>query len=214
MEEKMIDLPDFDEWYKNYTPAKTEYNAAFDSESGKVLSVGPNHSVNKKTFKNIINISSDVAEDIISGKIRMNKCFVDPAMGELEIVEVKDLYSIDDVLHRIIEKKWSEVEKPDIHLVYDRNKQLLTIKLSEEFGGTHKLDKKFYPLTKRKIFWDGETEMNFSITDYNDPHIIHDIVKIKMSDLDGKTVAVNLECPTKFSVYTKRLFKNYVIEVV
>ena len=213
MEEKLV-LPDFDEWLANYEPQETKYNVAFDSDSGKVLTVGPDHAVNNNSHKNIISIDKNVAEDIISGKIRMSKCFVDPAMGELEIVEVKDLYSIDDVLHRIIEKKWSEVEKPDIFLIYDRAKGLLTIKLSEEFGGTHKLDKKFYPLTKRKIFWDGQTEMNFSVTDYNDPHIIHKTVSIKISELNGQSVAIALDCPEKFSIYTKRLFKNYVIEVI
>ena len=213
MEEKLV-LPDFDEWLANYKPTEPKYNVAFDSDSGRVLSVGPDHAVNDKTHKNIITVNSDIAEDIISGKIRMSKCFVDPAMGELEIVEVKDLYSIDDVLHRIIEKKWSEVEKPDVYLVYDRNKQILTVKLSEEFGGTHKLDKKFYPLTKRKIFWDGQTEMTFSVTDYNDPHIIYEIVSVKVSELDGQSFAVNIDCPEKFSIYTKRLFKSYVIEVI
>jgi len=213
MEEKVV-LPDFDEWLANYQPSETKYNVAFDNETGKVLTVGPDHTVNSKTYKNIISISNNVAEDIISGKIRMSKCFVDPAMGELEIVEVRDLYSIDDILHRIVEKRWSEIEKPDIYLMYDKSKSLLNIKLSEEFGGTYRLDKKFHPITKRKIFWDGETKLNFIVTDYNDPHIIHTVVEVKISDLNGQTVVLDVECPEKFSIYTKRLFKNYVIEVL
>jgi len=213
MEEK-ITLPDFDEWLENYKPREIKYNAAFNADTGKILTVGPDHTVTNKAYKNIINVSNEVAEDIISGKIRMSKCFVDAALGELEITEVKDLYSIDDVLHRIIEKKWSEVEKPDIFLTYNKSKGLLTVSLSEEFGGTHKLDKKFHPITKRKIFWDGQTELNFSITDYNDPHIVHKNVGVTISELNGKAVAISVDCPEKFSVYTKRLFKNYVIEVV
>ena len=90
----------------------------------------------------------------------------------------------------------------------------LTIKLTEELGGTYKLDAKFHPITKRKIFWDGETVMQFLVTDYNDPHIIHQTVELKISELTGKTKAFNIECPSKFSIYTRRLFKNYVIEVI
>ena len=213
MEEKLV-LPDFDEWLANYKPPVLTYNAAFEVDTGRVISVGPDYVVNKNTHANLIPIPSDVAEDIISGNIRMSKCFVDPAMGELEIVEVMDLFKIDDVLHRIIEKKWSEVEKPEVYLSYDASKSLLTIKLTEELGGTYKLDTKFHPITKRKIFWDGETVMQFLVTDYNDPHIIHQTVELKISELTEKTKAFNIECPSKFSIYTRRLFKNYVIEVI
>ena len=213
MEEKLV-LPDFDEWLANYKPPVLTYNAAFEVDTGRVISVGPDYVVNKNTHANLIPIPSDVAEDIISGNIRMSKCFVDPAMGELEIVEVMDLFKIDDVLHRIIEKKWSEVEKPEVYLSYDSSKSLLTIKLTEELGGTYKLDAKFHPITKRKIFWDGETVMQFLVTDYNDPHIIHQTVELKISELTEKTKAFNIECPSKFSIYTRRLFKNYVIEVI
>ena len=92
MAEKQIELPDFDEWVKNYEHKPVVYNAAFDSESGRVLSVGPDHTVNEKQYENIITLESDVAEKIISGEISMSKCFIDPDQGELEIVERRDLY--------------------------------------------------------------------------------------------------------------------------
>jgi hypothetical protein len=56
--------------------------------------------------------------------------------------------------------------------------------------------------------------MNFLITDYNDPNVLYKPFTIKISDLVGKKfVLKNLELPTKFSVYTRRLFKNYVLEI-
>jgi len=212
MEEKLI-LPDFDEWLKNYEPAPVVYNAAFDPQSGKITSIGPDHTINKDKYENIIEVESDLAEKIINGEIRMSKCFVDPHEGKLEIVEVKDLYKIDDVLHRIIVKEYSEVKKPDIHLTHFSESNTLAIELSEEYGGTFIQDKEFQPVTKRKMFWDGHTELEFSITDYNDPNIIRDNFSIKVSDLVGKKVELlDLDIPKYFSVYTRRLFKNYMIE--
>lgn len=210
MEEK-LELPDFDEWVKNYKPAEIKYVAAFDVDTGRILSVGPDYAINQDGFKNIIDIDAQVAEKIISGEIRINNCFVDPTMGELEIVEVKNLTTIDDVMHRVVEKQWSEVEKPEIYLTYHNNK--LKIELSEEFGGTYKLDQKHHPLAKRKIFWDGDTVMSFLITDYNDPHKIHNIVEIKIADVIENFKEIETNAPKKFSIFTKRLFKNYVLEI-
>jgi hypothetical protein len=63
------------------------------------------------------------------------------------------------------------------------------------------------------MFWDGHTELEFTITDYNDPNIVRDNFTIKVSDIDGKRVELdNLDIPKYFSVYTRRLFKNYMIE--
>ena len=213
MEEKRIELPDFDEWIKNYQPPVVKYLAAFDIDTGKVLAVGPDHGLPKDKYPNTISIPNETAENIISGEIRLDKCFVDPTMGELEITEVKDLHTIDDILHRIIDKKWTEIEKPDVYLTYDKSQKKLIIELSEEFGGSYKLDEKFKPIAKRKIFWDGNTKLNFLITDYNDPHVIHDIIEIQMSDLGEQPLELkDLDFPKKYSIYTRRLFKNYVME--
>ena len=209
MEEK-LKLPDFDEWIKNYKPEPVVYCAAFNSETGGLTAVGPKHSVNEKTHEHIIELDSDIAEKIITGEINMSKCFVDPHEGKLEIVEVKSLYKIDDMLHRIIVKEWSDIKKPDIHLTHYSKDNKLVVQLSEEYGGTFKQEGE---VTKRKMFWDGETVMNFTITDYNDPNVITDNFEVKINDLIGKPVELKeLKIPKYFSVYTRRLFKNYMIE--
>ena len=213
MEEKIV-LPDFDEWLANQKYEKTKYNAAFDEDSGRVLSVGPVTAVNEKKYKNLISVNADMAEDIISGKINIHKCFVDASQGELEIIETKNLFSIDDVLHRIIEKKWSDIEKPDVYLIYDRSKGKVVVKLSEEFGGTHKLDEKFHPITKRKIFFDGKTNLEFTITAYNDPHLVYNTFSVSIEELVGKSVTFDVDHNEFISIYTKRLFKNYMVEEV
>ena len=212
MAEKQIDIPDFDEWIKNYEHKPVVYNAAFDIDTGRVISVGPDHAINEKTFGNVITIESDVAEKIITGEINMSKCFIDPNQGELEIVERRDLFKIDDVLHRIIVKGWSEIKKPDIYLEHNSKTNVMTVELSEEYGGTYK-QQKGIEVTKRKMFWNGETELDFTITDYNDPNIVTDNFSVKINDLIGEKIELKeLNINRFFSVYTRRLFKNYMIE--
>ena len=54
--------------------------------------------------------------------------------------------------------------------------------------------------------------MDFLITEYNDPNEIYQMFSIKINELIGKNKIIkNLNYDT-FSVYTRRLFKNYVIE--
>ena len=214
MEEKLKNpVPDFDEWLANYVEPEKFYLAGFDNETGSVKVVGPDYSIDKKRWPNTIPVDADVAEMIISGEIKLSNCFVDQSMGTLEITEVKSLFKIDDLLHRIIDKRWSDVKKPDVFLTFNQNESELKIELSEEFGGTKILADEFQPVTKRKIFWDGETKLNFLITAYNDPHIIYQEIETTISDITN-SITVDIECTEKFSIYTRRLFKNYVVEVL
>jgi hypothetical protein len=80
--------------------------------------------------------------------------------------------------------------------------------MSTEFGGTKV---PVVPVKQRRIVWDGDTEMNFFITDYNDPNVLYEIVSVKIKDLIGKSKTFkNIDCK-QFSVYTRRLFKNYIM---
>ena len=79
-------------------------------------------------------------------------------------------------------------------------------------GGTKKLPKKFQPVSPKKIIWDGQTEMDFLITDYNDPNVMYDMISVKINSLVGKSIIVKNVDYDNFSVYTRRLFKNCIIE--
>ena len=125
------------------------------------------------------------------------------------IVIIKSVYKIDDVLHRIISKKDSEIKKPDIYIKYDSKLSVLKIEMSTEFGGTRKTRA---GIKKRNIVWDGDTEMQFFITEYNDPNLLFEVVTVTINDLIGKYKLITDFNYPKFSVYTRRLFKNYVIE--
>jgi hypothetical protein len=193
----METLIDFDAWLNNYPVEAVTYEAVYDEITGRVISIGPSYAFQNEKYK--LPIDTDIAELVIEGKISISTCFVDIQNSVMEIAETKSVFKIDDVLHRIVSLEYAEFKNPDVILTYTN--QSLTFALSDEYNGT------------RKINWDGETVMNFLITDYNDPNILYNMLSLKISDLVGKTVTVNnLDCPPKFSVYTRRLFKNYVIE--
>ena len=212
MEKVRDDLPDFDEWLKNYTPPVINYVAAYDPETGKVQCVGPDYSINTDTYKHQLDIDEETALRITSGEVNIFKCYVDSTSGSLEIVEEKNLWTMDDVLHRIVEHRWSEFEKPDVYVTADTKNNTLKVELSEEYGGTKKIDGSF---AKRKIFWSGDTEMNFMITAYNDPHLQYTSVNATLDEVIETGVTFeNIKYPEKFSIYTRLLLKYYEMEIL
>lgn len=185
------------------------YLAEYNPETGEVLSIGPKIALQDRKY--IIPIENETAEDVIQGKIRIQCCFVDINSQTFEISEVKQVHKMDDVLHRIISKEWTDIEKPDLHIL-DSDRKLI-FKLTEELGGIYIQDEKYQPIKKRKILWDGDTDLNFLITDYNDPNILYKMITIKLNELIGKEKIVDIrDVPANYSIYTRRIFKDYVIE--
>jgi hypothetical protein len=208
----MEETVNFDQWITNFKQADIVYMVTYDPETGTVTSVGPSHAFENETYKLVID--TEIAEMIIEGKIQISSCFVDPTSNEFTISEIKSVFKIDDVLHRITEKQWSDLEKFDVYLTFDQVTKTLTVELSEEYQGTKKLPEKFQPVAKRRIVWDGDVEMSFLLTDYNDPNFLYTMIPVKVIDLIGKAkVLENLDVPPKFSIYTRRLFKNYTLEI-
>jgi len=207
----MEKIMDFDEWYANYKPQEPEYVAVFDPFNGAVKSVGPKHAFENE--QNKISIDRETAELIIEGKVKISSCVIDPTAQTLEIAEVKNIHKIDDVLHRIQDAAYAaDIEKPDLYITYESETKILTVELSEELEGTKKLPEKFQPVKPKKVIWDGATEMDFLITEYNDPNILFEMISVKINDLKGKSVVFeNIDYP-RFSIYTRRIFKNCLIE--
>jgi len=191
---------------------EVSYMAKFDPMSGEVLAVGPAAAFDKD--KNVIKIDSDTAEMIINGEINIFSCAVDIRNLTFELIEKKTVLMIDDVLHRIIDKKWTEIDNPDIHLTVDTETDNIVIELTEEFHGTYQLPEKYQPIIKRKIIWDGDTVLNFYITEYNDPNVLYDKFNVLLKDLvDNKITFHCKNLPEKFSIYTRRVLKNYLLEL-
>lgn len=192
----------------SFPPLK--YKAEYNQETGAVVAVGPDHYFGSK--ENLIDLDQETADLIMEGKIKIHSCFVDLIKNELEITETRNIFKIDNVLYRVPEKQWSTVERPDVYITYDSKKKKIKFELTEEFKGTKKLAKKFYPIKQRKINWSGDTELNFMVTDYNDPNLFYEVVSFKINDLVGKSKTFDVEVPEKFSIYTRRIFKNYIFE--
>lgn len=205
--EKIETIEDFDKWLAEYKFPTVSYVAVFDPLTGKVTSVGPDFAFVDEQHK--VSIDSELAESIISAETKIENCMIDINSGTLEIAELKTLTKLDDVLHRIISLQYSKNSQNDVYLTYSKKNKTLKIQLSEEFGGTKKQKEK---RKLRKFVWDGNTVMNFLITSYNDPNLIYEMHDVKINDLVGKHVTIKNINYDNFSVYTRRLFKNYTIE--
>ena len=203
----MEEIIDFDNWLANFKLPPVKFVAVFNPDTGAVVSVGPSHAF--KDQKHKISIDKELAESIINAEIKINNCIVDINSNTLEVAEIKNTYKIDDVLHRIISKKDSEIKNPDIYIKYDSKLNTFKIEMSSEFGGTRKARA---GIKKRNIVWDGDTKMQFFITEYNDPNLLFETVSVTINDLTGNHKLITGFNYPKFSVYTRRLFKNYMIE--
>ena len=54
--------------------------------------------------------------------------------------------------------------------------------------------------------------MKLLITDYNDPNVLYTMITLTVADLvEQKKIFENIELPERFSIYTRRIFKNYVL---
>lgn len=191
-------LKDFEEWVKTIPVVEIKYYAVFDPSTGKVSGIYPDHSL--PAGNNKIEVEQEIAQSVLDGITTLNSYVVDIEDGKLNFVEIKSLTKIDDVLHRIIDERWSTIDDPDVILTSNFKQNTIKIELS----------KKFYD--SRKIYWDGNTEMSFLFTEYNDPNGLYEIVSFTINDLfENRLLEVPLVLPEEFSVYTRRIFKQYIV---
>jgi hypothetical protein len=189
----------FDEWIKTaVAPNEDEYCFVFDSE-GVVTGLHPAYSVVNEPNK--IQIDTELALSIYDGVESFRKYRVNPVTKELVKIssfsETQGLTKMDDVLHRIVDKQWSSITDPDITVSY--NSKILSFSLNEKYKNT---------------IWDGETEMIFLVTDYNDPNVLRHMLSFRIGDIVESTKSFELLLPKKFSVYTRRVFDKYIFETI
>lgn len=197
-----------EEILQQFEQHRDKYSAVYDPESGNIISVGP--SIALQSMEHKIDLDKDLAEDILTGKIRISNCFLDLTTGSLEIIETRSIRKIDDVLHRVPLSGFSEDQLTDVFITYNKKSKEIKFELSNELEGA----KKTGTGKKRKIHWSGDTVMDFYLTKYNDPHWIFYEFDIKIDDLKNKTKKYKLkDVPEKFSVFTRRILKNYLLEI-
>lgn len=202
----MEELMDFDQWILQQQEIEIKYWAVYDPNTGNVIGIYPSPA--GEQFEHRIEVDREVAENIQSGITSIQNCFVDITSATLEIAEVKSLTKIDDVLHRVTESRWSEIVEPDIFISYKGTN--LTVEMTEKFHGTRKVGIDVKP---RKVHWSGNTEILLLVTDYNDPNVLYHMLSLTIDELIDNKKVFEITVPGKFSVYTRRIFKNYVLEV-
>jgi hypothetical protein len=195
--EKVID---FDKWIESFVPPIIKYYAIFDRNTSMVIGIYPDHAAAE--IDNKLLVENDFAEDVFNGKISLNMCFVDEVEGKLEIIQTKSLRTIDDILHRIIDKKYSRHSFPDVVVRYITAENSMEFELSDR-------------LKEKTIKWSGDTELKFIISSYNDPHKIYQVVNFTLEEI----IKSNVKFPyvgtnNDFSVFTPRIFKKYVFEKI
>ena len=196
MEEK-LDLAPFDEWIKTLEVPKETYFFEFDAD-GNVIALHPGSSVDH--IKNKIQVDLDVALGIYERGETLRHYKVDVISGrviKVNLASITGLTKIDDVLHRVVDKKWSNVLKPDVSIEYSREDALLTFKIN--------------PLLKT-IEWQGDQDMVFLITEYNDPNVLREMINFNVNELVKYPQRFTLALPEKFSIYTRRIFDKYTYE--
>jgi hypothetical protein len=196
MEEK-LDLAPFDEWIKTLEIPEETYFFEFDND-GNVIALRPGIVVAE--IKNKIQVDLDIALGIYERGENLKNYKVDIVSGrviKVNLASITGLTKIDDVLHRVIDKKWSKVSKPDIAIEYNRTEDLLTFKIN--------------PLLKT-VEWQGDQDMVFLITEYNDPNVLKEMINFNVNELVKYPQRFTLNLPEKFSIYTRRIFDKYTYE--
>lgn len=190
----MEEVMDFDQWYLNHK-IEIVYWAVYDPETGKVRGIYPNESADAFNYK--IKIDNEMGEAISEGKISLTNCYIDFESDTLEITEIKSLLKIDDVLHRIANSRWENIENPELTITLTNEE--LKFSLSDNAKG------------KKRIHYSGDTVMNFYITEYNDPNLLLEKISIQIDELIKDEKSFNINLPERFSIYTRRIFKKYIL---
>jgi len=196
MEEK-LDLPPFDQWIKTVEILEETYFFEYDAD-GNVVALHPGP-ISDQT-KNKIQIDNSIALAIYDQGETLRHYKVDVISGRVikaSLASITGLRKIDDILHRVIDKRWTNITKPDISIEYNRQESLLTFNIN--------------PLLKT-LEWQGEQEMIFLITEYNDPNVLHEMISFNVNELVKYPQRVALNRQDKFSVYTRRIFETYTYE--
>lgn len=206
----METLEEFYDLIKQSESQKISYSVLFDRDTGRIIGVGPTSSFKNRT--NILEIDSELAIGMLNSSVKMASYYVDFENDKLELTKNTSLTKIDNVLHRIIQKEFSDVDDIDLCVTCDITNEKIIFELSTQLGGSKDTGQE---KIAKKLRWEGHTLMDFYLTDYNDPNIIFKVFTLSIYDLLDKSLEYNdVVFPKNFSIFTRRLFKNYVLEIV
>lgn len=190
---------DFDKWLAGQTIVDPAYVVGY-LKDGSVVGIYP--ADNPPTDYDTVSIDRDQAEAVLDGKDNLLSFRVDIPTKKLVKInkfQTWGVEKIDDVLHRIVDKKWSNIEDHDVCVSYDRINETLMFEMNSKYNG---------------INWEGETEMIFLLTEYNDPNLLRSMISIRVGDISGDSVSKKIKLPNRFSIYTRRVFQHYIFQEI
>jgi hypothetical protein len=194
----MEEITDFDKWLQTIVTEPIEYYAIYNPQTAEVIGVYPKNSAKDIEHKLLIDL--DLAESILEGKISLRSCFVEEVDDVLQVVQTRLVRTIDDILHRVVSKEFAAFDEADLCITFDCNLNTIILSLNEK-------------LKQKKIRWDSSTLLKFLITEYNDPHKVIQVITTPLEDLyitDQTFEYIGTD--KNFSVFTSRVFKNYIFE--
>jgi len=168
---------------------KIEFYAFYNQTDGSVFEIFPGFPTNtdksiESGHSNIFSYYVDIKTQNPQLQKKANSNFV--------------LTKIDDVLHRVIEKKWSKIKNPDVQIKYSKKNEVLEFKINPSI---------------KNIQWPGEQEMIFLVTGYNDPNSVKQLIRFTVDELASFPQIHKIKLRSKFSIFTRRLFTNYTLEI-
>jgi len=192
----MEEITDFDKWLQEIVIEPIEYYAIYDPQTSEVIGVYPKNSARDIEHKVLIDL--ELAESILEGKVSLRSFSVDEVDDILQVVQTQSIRKIDDILHRVVSQEFATFEEADLHVTYNTELTEITLSLVEK-------------IKRKKIRWNNHTVLRFLITEYNDPHKIIQVITTTINDLYNNDQTYQYTGADKnFSVFTSRVFKNYI----
>lgn len=194
----MEEITDFDKWLQTVVVEPIEYYAIYNPQTAEVIGIYPKNSAKDIEYKVLIDL--DLAESILEGKISLRSCFVDDVDDTLQVVQTQSVRQIDDILHRVVSKEFATFNEADLCITFNSESNTITLSLIEK-------------LKRKKIRWDNHALLRFIVTEYNDPHKVIQVIVTTLENLYITDQTFEYTGTDKnFSVFTSRIFKNYIFE--
>jgi hypothetical protein len=196
----MEQMIDFDTWLSSFIQKEIEYYVIYNPKTLEVIGVYPDHAANDIEHK--LKIDKETAEMFFDGKISLTSRIVDRIDDKLQLIKVDSLVKIDDVLHRIPDANYVKINNVDISIKFLSDKSLIKVQLSN--------------ITKKKKTKLGtDNRLKFIICSYNDPHIIYQTIDLMLDQLYDNDITIPYTGKSSlFSIFTARVFKNYIFEKI
>ena len=194
----MEEITDFDKWLQTFVADPIEYYAIYNPQSAEVIGIYPRNSAREIEHKVLIDL--DLAESIFEGRVSLRSCFVDEVDDILQVVQTQSVRQIDDILHRVVSKEFATFDEADLCITFNSELNTITLLLIEK-------------LKRKNIRWGNSTVLKFLITEYNDPHKVIQVITTTLENLyitDQTFEYIGTD--KNFSVFTSRIFKNYIFE--